>query len=415
MLVVAGIGIVVRGKPFADLHQREHAAHLDRSEGTEARHHRQRVVGHRHLHRAHCRHSVRPHRHVVGHELAHAAGKVALVDADEVFHVMAHGVHGVVGLVAMERPIAGRVGHHVEGAYCANGNIYRCLRPLRAFRHPAAVGTGHREAVTMQMDRMMIHRSKVSEADPDLVVLADDQGVDAREHAAVPAPHVELGHLGDARHIGAGLDVEGVEQEDEVAIDAAPKLGIARVHDEHPHHPHRHLHHLVRVRVVHERAASLHLELVDEGLAGLDVRLGHAADAVHAVGQQHAVPMHGRVLGQLVGDEDAQLVAFDGLDRGARRLAVVAPQVHLHAGRELAHDRLGDEVKLLPVAVHAPRQGPAVERDHGLIVGAARGDGRRLHRGGGRPRRLGDSGGLRTAAHRARAREHGGGAEKASS
>ncbi len=27
------------------------------------------------------------------------------------------------------------------------------------------------------------------------------------------------------------------------------------------------------------------LELVDEGLAGIDVRLGEAADAVHAVGQ----------------------------------------------------------------------------------------------------------------------------------
>ena len=40
----------------------------------------------------------------------------------------------------------------------------------------------------------------------------------------------------------------------------------------------------------------LELELVDEGLAGLDVRLGEAADAIHAARQDHAVPVHGGVL-----------------------------------------------------------------------------------------------------------------------
>ena len=68
------------------------------------------------------------------------------------------------------------------------------------------------------------------------------------------------------------------------------------------------------------------------------------------------MPVHGRVLRQLVGDEDADLVALDRLDGRAGRLAVVAPQMRLHAGRELAHDRLGDEMELLPVAVHAPGQ-----------------------------------------------------------
>src|SRR5260221_3919809 len=44
-------------------------------------------------------------------------------------------------------------------------------------------------------------------------------------------------------------------------------------------------------RQVHERAALLYLNLVDEGLSRLDVRLRHAADPVHAVRQQHAVPV----------------------------------------------------------------------------------------------------------------------------
>ena len=69
------------------------------------------------------------------------------------------------------------------------------------------------------------------------------------------------------------------------------------------------------------------LELVDEGLARLDMRLSEPADAVHAVRQQHAVPMNGGVLRQLVGDEDAELVAFDRFDGRARRLPVVAPEI----------------------------------------------------------------------------------------
>ena len=90
------------------------------------------------------------------------------------------------------------------------------------------------------------------------------------------------------------------------------------------HHAHRHRH-LVGVRVVHERALVLHLELVDEGLADRDMRLGETADAVHAVRKQDPVPVDRGVLRQLVGDEDAHLVALDALDRRTGRLAVVAP------------------------------------------------------------------------------------------
>ena len=70
------------------------------------------------------------------------------------------------------------------------------------------------------------------------------------------------------------------------------RLRIARMHHDHAHHAHGHLHHLVGMGVVHEGAALLQLELVDEGLARRDVRLGEAANAVHAVRHEHAVPMH---------------------------------------------------------------------------------------------------------------------------
>ena len=92
------------------------------------------------------------------------------------------------------------------------------------------------------------------------------------------------------------------------------------------------------------------------GLADRDLWLVQSPDAIHAVGQQDAVPVDRRVLGQFVGDEDTNAIAFDSLDRGTRRRAVVAPAVDEHAGRELALDGLRDEVEFLDAIVHAPRQ-----------------------------------------------------------
>src|SRR5215831_13543722 len=64
MPVPAGILVVVWLEPLADLHDREHAAHLDRSELAESGYHRQRVIGNGHLHRAHLGYAARAHRHV---------------------------------------------------------------------------------------------------------------------------------------------------------------------------------------------------------------------------------------------------------------------------------------------------------------------------------------------------------------
>ena len=145
-------------------------------------------------------------------------------------------------------------------------------------------------------------------------------------------------------------------------------FGSLRVDDEHAHHAHRHLHHLVGVRVIHEGPALPEHELVDEGLARWDMRLSESADAIHSVGQAHAVPMHGGVLGQFVGYENADLVALDGFDRRTGRLAVVAPQIHLHPRREFTHDRFGYQMKFLPITVHAPRQRPAVQCHDWLVI-----------------------------------------------
>src|SRR6476660_6311927 len=133
-------------------------------------------------------------------------------------------------------------------------------------------------------------------AHPDAHAIADSrrQHFDAGEYARIPRPHVEVRHLGDIRQGSARRHVVGAHDEDVVEVD-------------------------------YKSAALLELELVDEGLAHRDVRLGKAAYAVHAVRHQHAVPMYRGVLRQLVGDEDADLVAFDRLDGGPRRLPVITP------------------------------------------------------------------------------------------
>lgn len=46
-----------------------------------------------------------------------------LVDADQVRHLMAHSIHGVVRLVAMEGPVARIVGHEFNGAHLAHGDV----------------------------------------------------------------------------------------------------------------------------------------------------------------------------------------------------------------------------------------------------------------------------------------------------
>src|SRR3990172_5062906 len=50
VLVPAGIAVIVTREFFAHLHDGEHAAHLERPEGTRAGHHRQRVVLQPHFH-----------------------------------------------------------------------------------------------------------------------------------------------------------------------------------------------------------------------------------------------------------------------------------------------------------------------------------------------------------------------------
>ena len=91
-------------------------------------------------------------------------------------------------------------------------------------------------------------------------------------------------------------------------------------------------------------------------------------DPIHARGQDEPVPMHRGAFRQLVGDVDADPVAFDCFDRWTGGLAVVTPQMRNHAVCKFALYRFGDEVKFLDPVVHPVRKGPPVQRDHRCVV-----------------------------------------------
>ena len=236
---------------------------------------------------------------------------------------MAHRVHRVMRLVAVECPVAGVSGVEFDGAHLSDCDVGGHLGPARRLRHPAAIRTCYLELMSVQMNGMIGHR-QVADANAHAIALAHDERVDARERPAVERPDIEVEHGAGFRRKAAGIDVVGVEQEHKIAIDAV-QTGILRVRDPKAHHAHGHLRHFIGVRVIHERAGTRCNELIDESLARPDRRLVQPGNAIHAIGQALAMPVNTRMLGQVVGDEEAHLVAFDDFDRWSRRLAVVAP------------------------------------------------------------------------------------------
>ena len=94
---------------------------------------------------------------------------------------LAHGVHGVMALVAVEGPVAFLVCHEFDLPHLADRNIGVSppgQRVLLAQGPPSVPVTD--EFMTMQMDRMVGHR-QVANSNANLVVQADVQAVDSRK------------------------------------------------------------------------------------------------------------------------------------------------------------------------------------------------------------------------------------------
>ena len=164
-------------------------------------------------------------------------------------------------------------------------------------------------------------------------------------------PHLGLERLGAG--IGPAVDDEaevGVADEEPVVAVDGP---VARV----GHDLERAVEALadlvtVPVAVVPVRAGGHGHELVGHRPAGLDRLLGDAGDAVHLVGQHHAVPVDGGALREVVGKHHPDLVALDDPDRRPGNGAVEGEGLLLHPRR------------------HVPGVGGGVELEHlGAVVG----------------------------------------------
>src|SRR5690606_1626763 len=293
-------------------------------------------------------HAVAAHGHVAGQHLPDLLLDAALVHAQGVGAVVTHRPHGVVGHVAVQGAVA-RHGLELDVAHLADTDDLGDFAPPLRLRPAASITAGDLELHAVQVDGVVPH-AQVADAQAHPFAAARHDRLDGGEDLGIEGPQVEILHHRRVRPTRARVQGEVVQQEGEFAVHV---VAAARVDHQQAHHAQGQLHHLVHMRVVHVAAVLAQGELVGVGLARLDLRLRQAADAIHAAGQDQAVPVDGGRLGQVVGDEDAHAVAFHRLQGRAGRAAVVAPAGRLGAGSELVLDFLGDQVELLDAAVHA--------------------------------------------------------------
>jgi hypothetical protein len=153
------IAEIVGRQIVADFEDREHAAHFDVSELTDAGHHRQRVF--RAL-QPHCHvtrmlgHAVLAHRHV-GQHFANLGLDAGLVNTGGIRNAVAHRPHGVMRHVTVQRPIAGLSCHKFQIAHLPDADDFGDLAsPLRA-RPASAVRSCDPERIAVQMHGMIPH------------------------------------------------------------------------------------------------------------------------------------------------------------------------------------------------------------------------------------------------------------------
>src|SRR5665213_213847 len=187
--------IVVRSDPLADFQDGEHSPHFNGTELAVSHHHGERIfrADHHFAHFGHVAHPVVSHGHVTGDQPAHLLIQAGNVHSDHIRILVAHGIHGVMVLVAMECPVAGIVGYEFDGAGGAGRDIHRGLRPPGGFWNWASVRLHYPPAVAVEMDGMAVH-AEIGETYPDAVAFPYHQGSGSREDPAVEGEKIEVGH-----------------------------------------------------------------------------------------------------------------------------------------------------------------------------------------------------------------------------
>src|SRR5262245_45655624 len=124
--------------------------------------------------------------------------------------------------------------------------------------------------------------------------------------------------------------------------------------DEAAEQPHHLLH--GHMRVIEQSPVLMKGKLVDEAFAGHHGLLADAGYAVHLDRQLQAMPVYARGLGQMILEDDPDMIAFIRLDGWTRRASIKAPQVESPAWYDHLLYRLCDQMEDLDAVVHGERQ-----------------------------------------------------------
>src|SRR5690606_22270073 len=103
------------------------------------------VLRNLHLHLAHIGHAGCTHGHVFRADFPDFLRDGFLIDADKSRDIMSHGIHRVVRLVAMDRPVSKVFRVELVGTHRAYGDVDADLWPAGFGADPAAIGTGDLE------------------------------------------------------------------------------------------------------------------------------------------------------------------------------------------------------------------------------------------------------------------------------
>jgi len=110
------------------------------------------------------------------------------------------------------------------------------------------------------------------------------------------------------------------------------------------------------MRVIEKSPVLMERELVDETLAGHHGFLADAWYSVHFDRQLQSMPVYARGLGQMVLEDDSDMIAFIRLDGWTGRASIKTPQVENPAWYYHLPYRLCDQVEDLDALVHSERQ-----------------------------------------------------------
>ena len=216
-------------------------------------------------------------------------GHASMINTNHGWHIVPHRIHGVMSLVAVKCPIAFFVCQKLDLPHLAHRNIGGDLGPARSLGGWPAIGAAHDKLMTVQMNGMIGH-GEITDTNTYLVILSNHQRIDAWEYTAIPRPEVEIQHGHDLGCIRTWINIVGIKQENEIAVNLVYQrmfsLGMCNPE---PHHAHCHLRHFIRMGVIHESAGAARDKFINKSFTRRNRGLIQACHAIHAVRQ--ALPM----------------------------------------------------------------------------------------------------------------------------